>query len=258
MTIFKAYDIRGLVPERARRPRTPGASGAPSRASSEAAAVAVGRDARTHSPGAPRRPRDGAPPRRAPTSSTSASSRRRCSTSPSTALDARGRRDGDGLPQSAPQYNGFKICGAARGPGRRGERACARSSAWRRSRRPPAARPGGAPAARRDATPTSSTCSRWRAARPALRVAIDCGNGMAGVGLEPLLARLPLRVERLYFEPDGRFPNHPADPLARREPRRRAARRCGAAAPTSASPSTATATARSSSTSAASRCPPTS
>ncbi len=49
--------------------------------------------------------------------------------------------------------------------------------------------------------------------RPALRVAIDCGNGMAAVGLEPLLARLPLRVERLYFEPDCTFPNHPADPL---------------------------------------------
>ena len=49
--------------------------------------------------------------------------------------------------------------------------------------------------------------------RPALRVAIDCGNGMAAVGLEPLLSRLPLRVERLYFEPDCTFPNHPADPL---------------------------------------------
>ena len=49
--------------------------------------------------------------------------------------------------------------------------------------------------------------------RPALHVAIDCGNGMAGVALEPLLARLPLRVERLYFEPDCTFPNHPADPL---------------------------------------------
>ena len=36
---------------------------------------------------------------------------------------------------------------------------------------------------------------------------------MAGVGLEPLLARLPLEVTRLYFEPDGSFPNHEADPL---------------------------------------------
>jgi phosphomannomutase len=48
---------------------------------------------------------------------------------------------------------------------------------------------------------------------PELRVAIDCGNGMAGVALSPLLERLPLEVERLYFEPDGTFPNHEADPL---------------------------------------------
>ena len=49
--------------------------------------------------------------------------------------------------------------------------------------------------------------------RARLHVAIDCGNGMASVGLEPLLARLDLQVERLYFEPDGSFPNHEADPL---------------------------------------------
>jgi phosphomannomutase len=51
------------------------------------------------------------------------------------------------------------------------------------------------------------------ATQPSLRVAIDCGNGMAAIGLEPLLARLDLAVERLYFEPDGTFPNHEADPL---------------------------------------------
>ena len=49
--------------------------------------------------------------------------------------------------------------------------------------------------------------------RPQLKVAIDCGNGMASVGLEPVLERLDLEVERLYFEPDGTFPNHEADPL---------------------------------------------
>ena len=48
---------------------------------------------------------------------------------------------------------------------------------------------------------------------PRLRVAIDCGNGMAAVGLEPLLERLDLEVEPLYFEPDCTFPNHEADPL---------------------------------------------
>jgi phosphomannomutase len=50
---------------------------------------------------------------------------------------------------------------------------------------------------------------------PKLHVAIDCGNGMASVGLERLLPTLPLTVERLYFEPDGTFPNHEADPLKR-------------------------------------------
>lgn len=46
-----------------------------------------------------------------------------------------------------------------------------------------------------------------------LKVAIDCGNGMAAVGLEPVLEHLDLEVERLYFEPDGSFPNHDANPL---------------------------------------------
>ncbi|HJO23457.1 MAG: phosphomannomutase/phosphoglucomutase [Myxococcota bacterium] len=49
--------------------------------------------------------------------------------------------------------------------------------------------------------------------RPRLKVAVDCGNGMASAGLVPLLERLDLEVERLYFEPDGTFPNHEADPL---------------------------------------------
>jgi len=48
---------------------------------------------------------------------------------------------------------------------------------------------------------------------PTLKVVIDCGNGMASVGLEPILEKLPLEVVRLYFEPDGSFPNHEADPL---------------------------------------------
>lgn len=50
-------------------------------------------------------------------------------------------------------------------------------------------------------------------ARPRLRVAIDAGNGIAGEAVEGLLSRLPLDVRRLYFEPDGSFPNHEADPL---------------------------------------------
>ncbi|MCP5055776.1 MAG: phosphomannomutase/phosphoglucomutase [bacterium] len=49
--------------------------------------------------------------------------------------------------------------------------------------------------------------------RPSLHVAIDCGNGMAGVALGAVLEKLSLQTELLYFEPDCTFPNHPADPL---------------------------------------------
>ncbi len=45
------------------------------------------------------------------------------------------------------------------------------------------------------------------------RAVIDAGNGIAGEAVDGLLQRLPLEVERLYFEPDGSFPNHEADPL---------------------------------------------
>lgn len=50
-------------------------------------------------------------------------------------------------------------------------------------------------------------------ARPRLRVVIDAGNGIAGEAAEGLLTQLPLEVTRLYFEPDGSFPNHEANPL---------------------------------------------
>ena len=46
-----------------------------------------------------------------------------------------------------------------------------------------------------------------------VRVAVDAGNGMAG-HLWPLVAdSLPISTTPLYFELDGRFPNHPANPL---------------------------------------------
>jgi len=47
-----------------------------------------------------------------------------------------------------------------------------------------------------------------------LTVAIDAANGMGGYTLPEILARLPeVRTHRLYFEPDGTFPNHEANPL---------------------------------------------
>ena len=47
----------------------------------------------------------------------------------------------------------------------------------------------------------------------ALKVAVDGGNGMAGVVVERVFERLAAELTGLYLEPDGTFPNHPADPL---------------------------------------------
>ncbi|MDG3008802.1 phosphomannomutase/phosphoglucomutase [Rhodococcus sp. D2-41] len=46
-----------------------------------------------------------------------------------------------------------------------------------------------------------------------LRVAVDAGNGMGGHTVPAVLGPLPLEIEPLYFELDGTFPNHEANPL---------------------------------------------
>ena len=48
---------------------------------------------------------------------------------------------------------------------------------------------------------------------PRLKVVLDTGNGMAPVCARDILPRLPIETVRMYFEPDGTFPNHPPDPL---------------------------------------------
>lgn len=44
------------------------------------------------------------------------------------------------------------------------------------------------------------------------KIAIDCGNGVAGVVLEPIFDSLGLDYVPLYCNPDGTFPNHHPDP----------------------------------------------
>ena len=46
-----------------------------------------------------------------------------------------------------------------------------------------------------------------------LRVAVDGGNGTAGVAIPALFDRIPAHLVPLYLEPDGTFPNHHPDPL---------------------------------------------
>ncbi len=44
-------------------------------------------------------------------------------------------------------------------------------------------------------------------------VAVDAANGMGGKIVPAVFDRLPFRVVPLYFDLDGTFPNHPADPI---------------------------------------------
>ncbi len=45
-----------------------------------------------------------------------------------------------------------------------------------------------------------------------LRIAVDAGNGTAGPVIERILEKLDVDSKNLYFEMDGRFPNHHPDP----------------------------------------------
>ncbi len=55
-------------------------------------------------------------------------------------------------------------------------------------------------------------CLQFAPKLKSFHIAIDAGNGMAGAILPHILPRLPLEVEEMYFEPDGTFPNHEANP----------------------------------------------
>jgi phosphomannomutase len=46
-----------------------------------------------------------------------------------------------------------------------------------------------------------------------LKVAVDAGNGMGGYTVPAAFAGLPLEIVPLYFELDGTFPNHEANPI---------------------------------------------
>jgi phosphomannomutase len=46
-----------------------------------------------------------------------------------------------------------------------------------------------------------------------MKVVVDGGNGMAGPMVGPILERLGLELDEMYFEPDGEFPDHEPNPL---------------------------------------------
>jgi phosphomannomutase len=46
-----------------------------------------------------------------------------------------------------------------------------------------------------------------------MKVVVDGGNGMGGPMVGPILAKLPLQLEEMYFVPNGEFPDHEPNPL---------------------------------------------
>jgi phosphomannomutase len=210
VTIFKAYDIRGIVPDQLDAELAHRIGRATARHIG-ASHLAIGRDARTHSP-----------------ELHAALVRGVCDEGVDVidlglvstpmlyhAVEKLGAGGGIMLTAShnPGQYNGMKICGAHATP-------IGEASGLREIEALAATVAGEPPAAARGSVRKEDVRESYvehvlsvGGRCPKLKVAIDCGNGMAAVGLEPLLERFDLEVERLYFEPDGTFPNHEADPL---------------------------------------------
>ncbi|WP_100502226.1 phosphomannomutase/phosphoglucomutase [Geodermatophilus chilensis] len=113
------------------------------------------------------------------------------------------------------QYNGIKLCRAGATPvGQESGLATLREWAERDSydRVPDRT----ASISQRDLLPAYAAHLRslvdLSTIRP-LRVVVDAGNGMGGHTVPVVLADLPLEVLPLYFELDGSFPHHEANPL---------------------------------------------
>jgi phosphomannomutase len=111
------------------------------------------------------------------------------------------------------QYNGIKLCRAGATPigqdtGLAAIRAAVEAGVPEG--------PGGGTVTERDMLAGYATYLRGlvdiSAGRP-LTVVVDAGNGMGGHTVPRVLAGLPLEVVPLYFELDGNFPNHEANPL---------------------------------------------
>lgn len=49
--------------------------------------------------------------------------------------------------------------------------------------------------------------------RKGFKIAVDAGNAICGYVIPKVFGRLPVEIIPLYFELDGRFPNHQPDPL---------------------------------------------
>ncbi|OEV05487.1 phosphomannomutase/phosphoglucomutase [Streptomyces oceani] len=211
--IVKAYDVRGVVPDDWDEPLAELFGAAFVRVTG-AEAIVVGHDMRPSSPGLSRAFGRGAAGQGADVTEIGL-----CST------DQLYFASGSlGLPgamftasHNPARYNGIKLCRSGAAPvGQETGLADIRRlvEEWSDTGAP-AARGQGA-IAQRDVLADYAAHLRslvdLTAIRP-LSVVVDAGNGMGGHTVPTVLDGLPIALDPMYFELDGTFPNHEANPL---------------------------------------------
>jgi phosphomannomutase len=113
------------------------------------------------------------------------------------------------------EYNGIKLCRAGAAPVRE-DTGLAQIRAWLAADDIPA--PAAEPGTITHQDLLSGYARHLRSLVPldgirTLKVVADAGNGMAGHTAPAVLSGLPIELVPLYFELDGSFPNHEANPL---------------------------------------------
>ncbi|WEH41534.1 phosphomannomutase/phosphoglucomutase [Streptomyces sp. AM 2-1-1] len=212
--LVKAYDVRGVVPDQWDESLAE-LFGAAFVRVTDADAIVIGHDMRPSSPGLA-----GAFARGAQTSGADVTLIGLCST------DQLYYASGSlGLPgamftasHNPARYNGIKLCRAGAAPvGQDTGLTEIRTlvERWSEDGAP-------APAATKGTLTERETLADYAAhllglvdltaIRP-LKVVVDAGNGMGGHTVPTVLAGLPLDLVPMYFELDGTFPNHEANPL---------------------------------------------
>ncbi|MFI2429630.1 phosphomannomutase/phosphoglucomutase [Streptomyces sp. NPDC018955] len=213
--IVKAYDVRGIVPDQWDESLAELFGAAFVRVTG-ARAVVTGHDMRPSSPGL-----SGAFARGAAAQSADVTEIGLCSTDQlyyaSGALDLPGAMFT--ASHNPARYNGIKLCRAGAAPvGQDTGLTEIRElvERWSASGAPqPTAGPRGT-ITRRDTLDDYAAHLRslvdLTSIRP-LKVVVDAGNGMGGHTVPTVFAGLPLTLVPMYFELDGTFPNHEANPL---------------------------------------------
>ena len=206
--VFKAYDIRGTVPEQLNPDfaRLLGLALAASAREQGVGTLVVGYDGRHSSPALSAALQDGI------NAGGIATVDLGMVPTPVVYFAANVLRTGSGVAitgsHNPPNYNGFKMMMA--GKTLHGADIQALKKRIQAGVQP-AAQPGAREARDLLDQYVAAIAERVKLARP-MKVALDCGNGVGGVVAERLFKALGCEVDVLFGEVDGSFPNHHPDP----------------------------------------------